>query len=59
MWVAQEEPVTVWQEQDGVRSGGGAMIRAASFPVGSATRGAVTSRSAFQPASGGLLKAEE
>ena len=37
-----DAPVTVWQEQDGVRSGGGAVIRAAAFPVGDATRGGVT-----------------
>ncbi len=36
------EPVTVWQEQDGVLSGGAGMIRAASFPSGDLLCGAVT-----------------
>ena len=36
------EPTTLWEEKDGVRSGGGAMVRAAASEIGSAVRGAVT-----------------
>ncbi len=36
------EPTTVWQEQDGVHSGGGAIIRAASFSGGGSSKGGVT-----------------
>jgi hypothetical protein len=36
------EPRTVWQEQDGVQSGGGAVVRAAAFSVREADRGGVT-----------------
>ena len=36
------EPRTVWQDQDGVQSGGGAAVRAAAFSVGETERGGVT-----------------
>lgn len=36
------EPRTVWQDQDGVHSGGGAVVRAAAFSVGGEERGGVT-----------------
>jgi hypothetical protein len=36
------QPRTVWEESDGVAAGGGAIVRAASFPVGDIERGAVT-----------------
>jgi hypothetical protein len=36
------EPRTVWQEQDGVQSGGSGLVRAVAFPMGEALRGAVT-----------------
>lgn len=36
------EPTTLWEEKDGVRSGGGAMVRAAAFEIGNEARGAVT-----------------
>ena len=36
------EPRTVWQEQDGVQSGGGATVRGAAFTVAGAERGGVT-----------------
>lgn len=36
------QPRTVWEQSDGVASGGGGVIRAASFPVGGDERGAVT-----------------
>lgn len=35
-------PRTLWEEQDGVQSGGGGMIRAAAFTIGGAERTAVT-----------------
>lgn len=36
------EPATLWEEKDGVRSGGGAIVRAAAFEIGKEVRGAVT-----------------
>lgn len=36
------EPRTIWQDEDGVQSGGGATVRAAAFPVGGLERGGVT-----------------
>jgi hypothetical protein len=36
------EPTTLWEEKDGVRSGGGAMVRAAAFEIENEARGAVT-----------------
>jgi ABC-type sugar transport system substrate-binding protein len=36
------EPTTLWEEKDGVRSGGDAMVRAAAFEIGTEVRGAVT-----------------
>ena len=36
------EPRTVWQGQDGVASGGGAIVRGAAFPVGGIERGGVS-----------------
>jgi len=36
------EPTTRWEEKDGVRSGGGAIVRAAAFEIGTKVRGAVT-----------------
>jgi hypothetical protein len=35
------DPTTVWQEQDGVQSGGGGIISAAEFSVGGSLRGGV------------------
>lgn len=32
----------MWQEQDGVQSGGGGMVRAAAFAIGDGQRGGVT-----------------
>jgi hypothetical protein len=40
--MSADEPTTIWEEKEGVRSGGGAAIRAASFSVGGSLRGAVT-----------------
>jgi len=40
--VGGAEPRTVWQERDGVQSGGGAVVRAAAFRVGEIDRGGVT-----------------
>jgi hypothetical protein len=39
---AEVEPTTVWEGQDGVQSGGGAIIRAAAFTIGDVARGGVT-----------------
>jgi hypothetical protein len=36
------QPRTGWQEQDGVQSGGGGIVRAAAFTVAGAERGGVT-----------------
>ncbi len=36
------QPRTVWEDQDGVLSGGAGMVRAAAFRVGDAERGGVT-----------------
>lgn len=36
------EPRTVWQDQDGVASGGGGIVRGAAFPVGGIERGGVS-----------------
>jgi hypothetical protein len=36
------QPRTVWQDQDGVSSGGGGIVRAAAFPIGDGERGGVT-----------------
>ena len=41
-YVLGMEPRTVWQEQDSVQSGGGAVVRAAAFSVRDADRGGVT-----------------
>jgi hypothetical protein len=40
--MSADEPMTIWEEKKGVRSGGGAVIRAASYSVGGSLRGAVT-----------------
>ena len=36
------QPRTLWEDQDGVRSGGSGMVRAAAFPVAGRERTAVT-----------------
>ena len=35
-------PRTVWEDQDGVASGGSGLVRGAAFPAGGIDRGAVT-----------------
>ncbi|MEO7556819.1 MAG: hypothetical protein ABIV94_09505 [Acidimicrobiales bacterium] len=40
--MTSDEPTTVWEEKDGVRSGGAAIVRAAAFSIGGSRRGAVS-----------------
>ncbi|GAB3869404.1 hypothetical protein GCM10028801_46210 [Nocardioides maradonensis] len=56
------QPRTVWEDQGGVLSGGGGMVRAAAFPVGDGERGGVTFTvrvpdGFFTPIEGGGLSA--
>ena len=56
-------PSTVWEDQDGVSSGGGGIVRAASFPIGDGERGGVTltlqvPNDFYAPIEGGVVPAQ-